>query len=195
MCDLLYTGDNRSMNYWLTCWLDSCSSQGKLQSCQCAWRCPWTSRPDSVPTLGTSLPSSAPAHPPYEGYRGTLPHSWIQNTHLTFTQHKHKSTELTWLIFSCMEMTKKQCFILSSMQFVLKLSCCLAAHMPSSPPRASSRDCVLWPRENLHWRTLWFVGHLSTAAREQAWKQQPWRPESQLGCFQPDSSVFSGKGT
>lgn len=62
----------------LTCWLGSCSFQGRLQSFQCASRCPWTSRPDSVPALKTSLLSSAPAHLPYGGCMGTWPHSWIK---------------------------------------------------------------------------------------------------------------------
>lgn len=93
-------------NKWLTCWLGSCSSQGRLQSCPCAWRCPWTSRPDSVPAPETSLPSSAPAHPPYGECRGTWPHSWMQNKQNKdeeFNKCAHANMELTSVIFSLME--------------------------------------------------------------------------------------------
>lgn len=55
------------------------------------------------------------------------------------------------------------------MPFVVDLSHCLAVHLSSSPLRPSSRDRALWPRENQHWRTKQFAGHLCTAAHEQAW--------------------------
>ncbi len=67
----VYNNNNWLWILRLTCWLGSCSSQGRLQSCQCAWTCPWTSRPDSVRAPGTFHPSSAPAHPPYGECKGT----------------------------------------------------------------------------------------------------------------------------
>lgn len=151
-----------SENDWLTCWLDSCSSQGRLRSCQCAWRCLWTSRPDSAPAPGTSLPSLAPAHPPYEECRGTWPHSWNQNKQYAKVRHL-ANTHTDWLVHFLSYGNKNWFNISNSMPFALDLSCCRAARMSSSPLRPSSTDCVLWPRENQHWRTKQFAGHLSTA--------------------------------
>lgn len=52
-----------------------------------------------------------------------------------------------------------------SMPFALRSSH-HPVHLSSAPLGASSKDSALWPRENLHWRTKQFVGHVSAAAKK-----------------------------